>query len=226
MMFIDSDIGFNAKDVIFMLAMMDEENAECPYDILCGPYPKKNISWEKVKAAVDQGRADENPNVLEQYVGDFVFNIRPGITQFRIDEPVPVAESGTGFMMIKRKVFENYQQHRPENWYKPDHIRSADFDGSRKIMMYFQAEIDRESQRYLSEDYLFCKQVWENGNQVWLCPWMHLQHMGSYVFGGSIEALASINANPTADPNLIKGKKPVNVDSTTPVTPQKHKRKK
>ena len=64
MMFIDSDIGFNPNDVITMLALQDEENEECPYDILCGPYPKKCISWEKIVAAVNKGAADEDPEVL------------------------------------------------------------------------------------------------------------------------------------------------------------------
>ena len=74
MMFIDSDIGFNPNDVITMLAMQDEENEECPYDILCGPYPKKCISWEKIAAAVNKGAADEDPEVLSKFVGDYVLN--------------------------------------------------------------------------------------------------------------------------------------------------------
>ena len=44
LMFIDSDIGFDANDVIGMLALMDEES---DYDVLCGPYPKKCRSEER-----------------------------------------------------------------------------------------------------------------------------------------------------------------------------------
>ena len=49
LMFIDSDIGFNPNDVIALLALQDEES---PYDVIGGPYPKKCISWEKIKLAV------------------------------------------------------------------------------------------------------------------------------------------------------------------------------
>src|SRR5210317_446036 len=42
MMFIDSDIGFNYKDVLTLLYMCDENNG---YDVVCGPYPKKTIAW-------------------------------------------------------------------------------------------------------------------------------------------------------------------------------------
>jgi hypothetical protein len=197
MLFIDSDIGFNAQDVITMLALMSDESE---YDVLCGPYPKKCISWEKVKAAVNLGVADEDANVLEKYVGDYVFNPANGRTEIPLGEPVEVLESGTGFMMIKRSAFEKFSEVYSDRTYKPDHVRTAAFDGSREIMMYFQAEIDPETKRYLSEDYLFCQMSRKAGLKVWLCPWIQLQHVGSYIFGGSLADLASIGASATVDP--------------------------
>ena len=91
LLFIDSDIGFNANDVITMLALQSDESE---YDILCGPYPKKCISWEKIKLAVDKGMADDNVNNLEKYVGDYVFNPAGGKTEIKIDEPAEILESG------------------------------------------------------------------------------------------------------------------------------------
>ena len=73
MIFIDADIAFNPNDVITMMAMMDPDDPECPYDILCGPYPKKCISWEKIVHGVNQGVADEDPEILSKVVGDYVF---------------------------------------------------------------------------------------------------------------------------------------------------------
>ena len=72
LLFIDSDIGFNPQDVLALLAIQTDES---PYDIIGGAYPKKCITWEKIKMAVDKGVADENPNILEDFVGDFVFNL-------------------------------------------------------------------------------------------------------------------------------------------------------
>jgi hypothetical protein len=126
--------------------------------------------------------------------------------------------------------------------YRPDHVRTEAFDGSRKIGMYFQSEVDRynpskdferlvtristggtvsteeaettlaeakkkmdrSTERYLSEDYLFCQNVRKIGMKVYLCPWMHLQHAGTYVFGGKLPALASIGASATADAELLR----------------------
>ncbi|CAD8327791.1 conserved hypothetical protein [uncultured phage] len=240
MMFIDSDIGFSAQDVIAMLALMGDETE---YDVMCGPYPKKCISWEKIKQAVDKGVADRDPNVLERYVGDYVFNPKSGQNEIPINQPVEVREGGTGFMMIRRSTFETLEKAYPSLSYKPDHVRTEAFDGSREIHAYFDCVIDRgytfddvhrlmedladpgrdktdlgdraramleaektSSKRYLSEDYMFCYYAQKAGLKVWLNPWMKLQHVGSYVFGGSLADLASIGASATADIEKIKKK--------------------
>ena len=204
LMFIDSDIGFNPQDVIALLAIQDDTS---PYDVIGGPYPKKCISWEKIKMAVDKGVADEDPNRLEKFVGDYVFNPKSGQSQIPINQPVEVSEIGTGFMMIRRRTFEKYTESFPELHYKPDHVRTEHFDGSREIMAYFDCIIDPVSKRYLSEDYMFCYNVQKMGGQVWFCPWMQLQHVGTYIFGGSLADLASIGAAATADAGLLKRKK-------------------
>lgn len=240
MMFIDSDIGFSAQDVIALLAMMGDETE---YDIMCGPYPKKCISWEKIKHAVDKGAADQDPSVLERFVGDYVFNPKSGVNEIPINQPVEVREGGTGFMMIRRKTFEQIAAAYPSLSYRPDHVRTEAFDGSREIHAYFDCVIDRgytfddvhraleelanpaidktetitaikamleaektASKRYLSEDYMFCYYAQNIGLKVWLCPWMKLQHVGSYVFGGSLADLASIGASATADVEQLKKK--------------------
>lgn len=232
MMFIDSDIGFDPNDVIAMLAMMSDDS---PYDVMAGPYPKKCIAWEKIKKAVDKGFADKNPNDLERFVGDYVFNPKHNQTSIPIGEPVEVMEAGTGFMMIRRKTFEAFDKAYPFRSYRPDHVRTEHFDGTREIMSYFDCIIDRNfdfgdihkivqnladggnpeelkenakallereksaSKRYLSEDYEFCYNVAKMGMKVWFCPWMKLNHVGTYVFGGSLQDLAALGAPATAD---------------------------
>ena len=187
--------------------------------------------------------ADEDPNKLERYVGDYVFNPKTTQREIPLNQPVEVLEIGTGFMMVRRKTFEDYQKVYPHLWYKPDHVRTEHFDGSREIMAYFDCVIDRgyqmeqldillkdvangkeqsdltkranelleqtrhASKRYLSEDYMFCYNVQRMGGKVWFCPWMQLQHVGSYIFGGSLADLASIGASATADQSKLKHKK-------------------
>jgi hypothetical protein len=204
MMFIDADIGFNPQDVIALMALQAQE--EDKYDIIGGPYPKKCISWEKIRLAVNKGIADQDPNVLERYVGDYVFNPKGGQQSIKIDEPVEVLEIGTGFMMVTKKAMQKFADKYPEYLYRPDHVRTEHFDGSREIMMYFQAEVDPKTKRYLSEDYWFCQKAQEASIRTWFCPWMKLQHVGTYIFGGSLADLATIGAAATADPASLGGK--------------------
>lgn len=175
LMFIDSDIGFNPQDIIALMALQSQNE---DYDIIGGPYPKKCISWEKIKRAVDKGVADEESNVLEKFVGDYVFNPKSGQNQIKLSDPVEVLEIGTGFMMITKKAMSKFQESYKQYMYKPDHVRTEHFDGSREIMQYFQAEIDPKTKRYLSEDYWFCQKAQEAGLKTWLCTWMQLQHVG------------------------------------------------
>jgi len=205
-LFVDADIGFNANDVIAMLAMQSDES---PYDVLAGPYPKKCISWEKIKMAVDKGFADDDPENLNKYVGDYVFNPAGNTTHIQINEPAEVMETGTGFMMIRRKTFDLYKEAYPQYSYKPDHVRTDAFDGSREITAYFDCVIDPESKRYLSEDYFFCQNVRKMGGKVWLCPWIALQHVGSYIFGGTLADLAQLGASATADVSQLKKNKKI-----------------
>ena len=182
MLFIDSDVHFNPQDVIAMLAL-DRE-------IIGGPYPKKSIKWKNVKTAI-KNNPEIEPGMLERVVGDFVFNPVKGTTQFSVSEPLEVMEIGTGFMMINREVFAKYEKAYPEYRYKPDHVGQSNFDGSRYIHAFFDTIIDPDSQRYLSEDYMFCQWARKIGIKIWLCPWMRTEHIGTYHFKGDMPAIAN-----------------------------------
>ena len=192
-------------------ATLSQDDAFQPIKQLKVDLSDNNIIWsrnaedeQKIKLAVDKGIADDDPNVLERYVGDYVFNPKAGTGAVRIDQPIEVSEVGTGFMMTKRSTFTKFKEAYPQYSYKPDHIRTEHFDGSRKIMQYFQAEIDPKSERYLSEDYWFCQKAQAIELKTWFCPWMKLQHVGTYIFGGSLADLASIGVAATADPKALK----------------------
>ena len=183
LLFLDSDIHFDPKDVIALLAL-DKE-------VIGGPYPKKSIKWTAVIEAVKR-----NPNItpqeLEKVTGDYVFNAVQGTGQFNVGEPLEVLEIGTGFMMVKREVFGKFKEAYPEFNYKPDHAGQANFDGSRYIHAYFDTVIDAgKSDRYLSEDYMFCQWWRKIGGKIWLCPWMKTHHVGTYPFTGDMGAVAN-----------------------------------
>ena len=214
LLFIDSDIHYDPRDVIALMAL--------DKDVIGAPYPKKSINWGNIAAA-----ARKHPNMeardLETLVGEYVFNVVKGTSQFQVTEPLEVMEIGTGFMMVKREVFTKFAEAYPHLRYKPDHVGQANFDGSRYIHAYFDTVIDKgynfedihrlmeraskgedvseeakkmleleneASHRYLSEDYMFCQWWRAIGGQIFLCPWMKTQHIGTYAFTGNMPAVA------------------------------------
>ena len=188
LLFIDSDIHYNPQDVIAMLAL--------DKDVIGGPYPKKSINWGNVAQAA-RNHPNMEPRELENLVGEYVFNVVKGTKQFQVTDPLEVLEIGTGYMMVKRHVFDKMKDAYPMIHYKPDHVGQANFDGTRYIHAFFDTVIDTKdsitgggSDRYLSEDYMFC-QMWRKiGGEIWLCPWMKTQHIGTYAFTGNMPAVA------------------------------------
>ena len=85
----------------------------------------------------------------------------------------------------------------------PSQLRES-FDGTRDIHAYFDCIIDPETRRYLSEDYFFCKKSRQAGMQIWACPWMQLQHIGTYIFKGDLAKIGSLGSSLTADASARK----------------------
>ena len=175
LMFIDADIRFNAADIPPMV--------EADKDIICGIYPKKEINWHTVKSAMDAGVPVDQ---LKHHTGAFVVNLvdyNASVT-VPINQPVEIWNGGTGFMLIKREVFEQLADK------VPSYINDVtDLSGSIKqdeIKEYFATSIEEGTQRLLSEDYHFCN-IWRKaGGKVWAAPWAKLSHIGTYAFEGQL----------------------------------------
>jgi len=176
LMFIDADIRFRADDIIHMI--------RAEKDIICGIYPKKEINWHSVKAAMDRGVPFDQ---LKSHTGSFVVNLvnYVGEVTVPVNEPVEIFNGGTGFMLIKREVFDKLGESVPS--YSNDVV---DLGGKMKqsepIMEFFTTSIEPGTNRLLSEDYHFCR-IWrESGGQVFAAPWCQLAHIGTYTFEGQL----------------------------------------
>ena len=189
MLFLDADIHFQPQDILDLLARNQ--------DVIGAPYPKKSINWKNVALAA-RTHDTLDPSELENVIGDYVFNVVKGTTKIQVNQPLEVLEIGTGFMMIRRDVFDKMKEAYPKHQFKPDFIGQAEFDPSRYIHVFFDTMIDTVdsatgggSDRYLSEDYMFC-QLWRKiGGKVFLCPWMRTQHIGTYAFTGNMPSIAN-----------------------------------
>jgi glycosyltransferase involved in cell wall biosynthesis len=175
LMFIDADIGFDGNAVAQLMA--------ADKDIVCGIYPKKEVDWVAVEKAVAQGKTTG----LKDYSGAFVLNFAHELGQELHTDPsgcVEVRHGGTGFMLIKRKVFDNLADKVPS--YRPSTVKDANGNYLKpETKEFFATSID-ESGCLLSEDYHFCELHRKNGGKIHVNPFIKLEHVGTYVYGGDI----------------------------------------
>lgn len=172
LMFVDADISFDGDAVATLLA--------ADKDIACGIYPKKEIDWAQVERA-----ARENKDGLQDYGGAFVFNMI-GSQHAETDEQglIEVRHGGTGFMLIKRRVFEILAPHVPT--YRVSSFKDQAGEYIKPLTYEFFATSIDESGALLSEDYHFCSLWTQQGGKIYANPFIPLEHVGTYIYGGKL----------------------------------------
>ena len=89
-----------------------------------------------------------------------------------------VSKTGTGFMLIKRDVFEKLNAHPATKPFMNDIGLPAELNPYMKT--YFDTAV-REN-RYYSEDWTFCENFRDLGGKIWVDKRVLLKHTGTYVF--------------------------------------------
>lgn len=148
-----TDLFFVDSDIGFeawhVLALMDMNK-----DIACGLYPMKTVPVQWVVNSVD-GTDTENDGKW-----------------------VEVTKSGTGFMMIKKHVFEKMKKHPAVKPFVNDIGLPKELDPHMRT--YFDTAV-REG-RYYSEDWTFCENWRDLDGKIWVDRRVNLKHSGSFVF--------------------------------------------
>lgn len=185
LIFIDVDLGFNYEDILKML-WHDK-------DIMTGAYPIKDINWDKVINYVNQGVKSED---LSKRSTRFVVNVaQDSSNRIKIENgALAIHDAGTGFMMIKREVFEKMFDHYPELKYNDD---TGGLKGEERDYSYalFNSYVDHEdNSRFLSEDYGFGRYWQKMGGEVWVDPSIELLHLGRFEYRGNMLQWLAENA--------------------------------
>jgi hypothetical protein len=157
--FVDSDIEFQAQDVLRALAY--------DKDIMAAAYPKKALP---VQYAINFKFLDDEKRRIRVENG-----------------AVEVLDASTGFFMIKRRVIEKMIQAHPELHYRNDSNIDPKFN--KYCYSLFDTIHDPDDNRYLSEDYTFCRRWQKLGGEIWLDPNTKLNHVGSYTFEGDVSKI-------------------------------------
>jgi len=185
LMFIDADISFEPEDVL-RLALHDR-------DVVVAAYPLKGLDWDRAatqktgpaanKASINYviNLTPEQTEKSKENDGVLIVNLHNGLLE--------VYDAGTGFMMIRRPVIDKMiEAYGDDVMYKGD-TTSIGTDGlpvrhERTQYALFDTSIDPETDRYLSEDYTFCRRWQSLEGKVWCDPTVILNHHGSYTYRG------------------------------------------
>lgn len=204
---IDSDIGFSSEAAFRLL--------QSGYDIAAGVYPLKHEAWPEQGLAKDMTYAEFLAH-FQRYTMNANAAKDQNSLELEIQEDgfMQMSEVPTGFMVIKRSVFEKMMQHYPELQYCPDSLGVED---QGLHYRFFDVMVDPESKRYLSEDYAFCR-LWENiGGKIYIDALSNLTHQGSKLYSGNLAISLQTNFSQAilAKKGLsmtIKGLEYLNVD--------------
>jgi hypothetical protein len=152
--------------------------------IIAGAVPMKGINWDAVRKGAQAGYQD-----LYKLTGVFNVNKLPGQEMTDPNQPFQVKHAGTGFMLIRRDVFEKLRPH--VGYYMnggstiPVHAEVYDF--------FKVQNVDHE---LLSEDYNFCHMYRQHGGTIWVAPWCELGHFGAYCFSGQYAQQGAFHGTP------------------------------
>ena len=171
LLFIDSDIEFVPEDV-FKLIRSDK-------DVICAGYAHKYLREDFVQQVFQRKEVPKNPFELCTRTSIYINN------PLEISEIIEIAHATTGFLLIKREVFNTMRKAYPEKQYinDIDGYMSADKD---LFYDFFPAAIDPVSNRFESEDYGFSRLWRDCGGKVYLYTNITLKHHGWFGYPANI----------------------------------------
>jgi hypothetical protein len=172
---IDSDIGFTPQSV-FRLLLADR-------DVAAGIYPMKSVVWPQTMPA-GMTREEYEIRYTEYPFNPIGHGAEPVGAYADGDGFVEVAEAPTGFMVIKRGVFDKLIAAYPNLRYTPD--GPPDNPKAHLHWLFFDCMVDTDSGRYLSEDFAFCRRWRDIGGKVWADMHCDLTHLGQHNFRGTL----------------------------------------
>jgi hypothetical protein len=183
-LFVDADIGFEPEQVFRLI--------ESGADMVAAVYPIKRVNWDKAKRAIEANR----PSVASAAL-DYVLEIGDPDHVAAVNGFTRVRYAGTGFLMIRRHVFEKMCA----AYASLQFFREHSFDelaGSRNRFALFECIIDPDGGTYLSEDFAFCKRWTDVGGEIWADLESRLDHVGPSIFHGDVSS-QFVAAAPTSD---------------------------
>tara|TARA_R100001594_G_scaffold38184_1_gene69041 strand:- start:704 stop:1636 length:933 start_codon:yes stop_codon:yes gene_type:complete len=175
LLFIDSDIDFEAKTIFKML--------ELEKDLIACPYSMKTLDFNKMWRRLQKEKID-NPDHLMK--AGFTFPIKvPDPESVIVEKGVMKAtHAPTGCMLIKRNVIEKLMKAHPElKIFQPTIINGVEHE-KENFYNLFDTLHDPKTKKYFGEDFGFCQRWTDIGGEIYLYIMDYITHVGEYQYCG------------------------------------------
>jgi len=176
MLFIDSDIYFNAKSIIEMIKK--------DKDIISIPYPLKTIMWEKAMEKI-KNNSIKNVDDLKKSFNSYPMRVENHKDITLDNGVIKVTHSPTGCMLIKRSVFSKLIEKYPDKGIVQKTVINGEYVNKPHMWNFFDCIHDPETKTYLGEDFSFCK-LWKDiGGECYAYVNDSIIHVGEHQYEGS-----------------------------------------
>lgn len=175
MLFIDADISFSPLNVKRLL--------DFDKDLCCSAYPKKIINWNRLV-----GKTFNSVPDIEKAALDYAYNPIPNA---KVQNGfIEAKTAATGFMLLKRTVFDQMIEAYPERRFKPNYKMNNGPADDENLYGFFDTMIDPVNQEYHGDDNAFCKRWTDIGGKIYVDVDLPLTHIGLHQFGRSIHKVS------------------------------------
>jgi hypothetical protein len=174
LLFIDSDIAFNEGAAGRLI--------EANKDVISIPYPLKDMNWDKGFKMIQEGKIKSALDLKNKAFYRYPFKV-PDPENIKIQNKViEVTHSPTGFMMIKREVFEKMIIAYPNLRIDQDQLVNGKIEKLGHMWNFFDTLFDPEKRTYLGEDFAFCKRWRDIGGTCHAWIGDYITHVGEHQY--------------------------------------------
>ena len=176
LLFIDSDIAFNGGAAGRLL--------EADKDVISIPYPLKDMGWNKCLDRIKNNKIKTEIDLKNKSFYRYPFKVADPKAINVKNGVIEVTHSPTGFMMIKRSVFEKMIKAYPHMRIDQDQVVNGKNERLTHLWNFFDTWFDPENHSYLGEDFAFCKRWKDLGGKCHAWIMDYITHVGEHQYTG------------------------------------------
>ena len=175
LLFIDSDIYFQAKSIFKML--------EANKDIISVPYPLKTLMWDKAFKKMKEGKIN-SPDDIRRALHTYPMKV-PNPEKINVNNGVmEVTDSPTGCMLIKRSVINKMIEKYPDKQIVQKTVINGKYVDKPHMWNFFDTHHDPKEKTFNGEDFAFCKLWRDIGGKCYAYVNDAIVHVGEHQYQG------------------------------------------